>query len=95
MPGVKEAREKPMLNEFKTATMAELFIQQGHFDLAKDVLDNILKREPDNLSARLKLKKLELVQAPRHPLSAEKRLSVLNELERWLKKTEKHGDSQG
>lgn len=73
-----------LLTEFKTVTMAELYIQQGHFDLAREVLDGILDREPADTSARLKLKRLDLIQAARYSLSEEKRLFVLHELEGWL-----------
>lgn len=75
-----------LLPEFKTATMAELYIKQGHFDMAREVLNSILERDPADAGARLKLRKLDLIQTARCSLSDERRLLVLNELESWLTK---------
>ena len=37
--------------EFITMTLAELYIKQGHFQMASDVLAKIIKREPGNINA--------------------------------------------
>lgn len=75
-----------LLPDFKTATMAELYIKQGHLDMAREVLNSILERDPADAGARLKLRKLDLIQTARCSLSDERRLLVLNELENWLKR---------
>lgn len=79
-------KQPSLLPEFKTATMAELYIKQGHFDTAREVLNSILDRDPDDVGARLKLKKLDLMESARRSLPDERRLFVLNELESWLER---------
>ena len=41
--------------EFITMTLAELYIKQGHFQMASDVLAKIIKREPGNIKAIARL----------------------------------------
>jgi tetratricopeptide (TPR) repeat protein len=41
--------------EFFTITLAELYIKQGHLQMAKEVLGEIIKREPGNINAAAKL----------------------------------------
>jgi tetratricopeptide (TPR) repeat protein len=41
--------------EFYTVTLAELYVQQGHLKMAEDILAEIIKREPVNVQARVKL----------------------------------------
>jgi tetratricopeptide (TPR) repeat protein len=41
--------------EFYTVTLADLYIQQGHFKMAAEVLEKILEKEPENVPARVKL----------------------------------------
>ncbi len=41
--------------EFYTVTLADLYIKQGHFKMAAEVLEKILKKEPENVLARAKL----------------------------------------
>lgn len=41
--------------EFFTVTLADLYIQQGHFKMAAEVLEKILEKEPENVLARTKL----------------------------------------
>ncbi len=41
--------------EFITMTLAELYIKQGHFQMASDVLAKIIKREPGNINAIARL----------------------------------------
>jgi len=45
--------------EFYTITLAELYIQQGHLKMAADILAEIIKREPSNVQARVKLDTVE------------------------------------
>jgi tetratricopeptide (TPR) repeat protein len=46
--------------KFFTMTLAELYIKQGHLQMAKEVLGEIIKREPGNINAAAKL---DLVKA--------------------------------
>ncbi len=41
--------------EFSTVTLADLYIKQGHFKMAAEVLEKILEKEPENVLARTKL----------------------------------------
>jgi tetratricopeptide (TPR) repeat protein len=41
--------------EFYTVTLADLYIKQGHFKMAAEVLEKILEEEPENVLARTKL----------------------------------------
>ena len=41
--------------EFYTVTLADLYIKQGHFKMAAEVLEKILEKEPENVLARAKL----------------------------------------
>lgn len=47
---------------FRTLTMADLMVKQGHIDTAREILDEILSREPDNEQALDKLDKVRLIQ---------------------------------
>jgi tetratricopeptide (TPR) repeat protein len=77
-----------VVTDFRTATLAELYIRQGHFDMAINVLSEILKREPEN---RLVADRLNDVMAMQHDgigekmsLHIEKDEAVIKELTRWL-----------
>jgi tetratricopeptide (TPR) repeat protein len=41
--------------EFYTVTLADLYIKQGHFKMAAEVLEKILEKEPENVLAKAKL----------------------------------------
>jgi tetratricopeptide (TPR) repeat protein len=41
--------------EFITLTLAELYLKQGHLQMARDVLTEIVKREPSNVNAVARL----------------------------------------
>jgi tetratricopeptide (TPR) repeat protein len=47
-----ETLSKP---DFHTVTLADLYIKQGHFKMAAEILEKILKYEPDNDLVRTKL----------------------------------------
>jgi len=63
-----------------TITMADLYVQQGFADKARDIYQSILQRDPGNADVR---KKLDALQgpAPRNPKAAK--------LEKWLAKVKK------
>jgi len=60
-----------------TLTMAEMYLQQGHHEMARDVLNRILANDPENIEAREKLKQIE-------SLNDNKWTPVIDELNRWL-----------
>jgi predicted Zn-dependent protease len=41
--------------EFFTITLAELYIKQGHLQMAREVLGEIIKKEPGNINAAARL----------------------------------------
>jgi tetratricopeptide (TPR) repeat protein len=74
--------------DFCTTTLAELYIRQGHLDMALNVLGEILKREPEN---RMVVDRLNDVMAMQHDgirektsLHIEQDEAVIKELTRWL-----------
>ena len=74
--------------DFYTTTLAELYIRQGHLDVALDVLGEILKREPEN---RMVADRLNDVMAMKHDgirektsLLMEQNEVVIRELTKWL-----------
>ena len=64
----------------KTLTMADLYVQQGFADKAREIYQSILKREPGNAEVRRKLDALKGPE-PKNPKAAK--------LEEWLKKVKK------
>lgn len=79
--------------EFYTTTLAELYIQQGHYAMAKEVLEVILAKEPSNEQASRKLADLAklmtvddipMVSALTDADALAVNSTILAELERWL-----------
>ncbi len=68
--------------QFWTVTLADLYTRQGHLDMARGVLEEILKRDPHNEDARIRLGALPKGDA-RSDAVSQKRLA--GELARWLK----------
>jgi hypothetical protein len=64
----------------KTLTMADLYVQQGFADKAREIYQTILQREPGNAEVRRKLDALS-GPAPRNAKAAK--------LEQWLAKVKK------
>jgi tetratricopeptide (TPR) repeat protein len=71
--------------DFCTTTLAELYIRQGHLDMALNVLGEIIKREPEN---KMVADRLNDVMAMQHDGIREKTSFnnevVIRELTRWL-----------
>jgi tetratricopeptide (TPR) repeat protein len=66
----------------KTLTMADLYVQQGFADKAREIYQTILQREPGNADVRRKLDALTgPALAKKNPKAAK--------LEQWLKKVKK------
>jgi len=73
---------------FWTVTLADLYLRQGHPAMAREVLEEILRRDPIHEEARARLAAL--------PASAEgtggaARRRVVTELSRWLRNIERLG----
>jgi len=72
--------------DFYTMTLAELYIRQGHLDMAADVLEEMIRKEPQDRKAQARLSEVRMKIGKRSGdgLSA-RRAAVIDELERWLK----------
>ena len=71
---------------FFTITLAELYIKQGHLQMAKEVLGEIIKREPGNINAAARLASLKAVMSKVGTASVEYDSSgnLVNTLSCWL-----------
>jgi len=75
-------------SDFYTVTLSELYITQGHLDMAYDVLSEILKRDPGNQQVANRLQDVHAMiedkKKEKHP-QLRKNDKVIQELTRWLK----------
>jgi tetratricopeptide (TPR) repeat protein len=69
-------------SDFQTVTLAELYIRQGHFRLAEEVLEKIIGEDPQNEKAVALL--AEVLDQLRREVSAQPDAGVITELSRWL-----------
>lgn len=72
----------PIPDDFQTVTLAELYIRQGHFPLAEEVLQKIIGRDPQNGKAALLLQEVRerlIGGNSTHPYA-----EIIAELSRWL-----------
>jgi tetratricopeptide (TPR) repeat protein len=71
--------------EFYTLTLADLYIRQGHTKAAADILAEIIKREPANAQARVKLDYLKAAALKSSPGDAAPSADILiKTLSCWL-----------
>jgi tetratricopeptide (TPR) repeat protein len=71
--------------DFHTMTLAELYLRQNQPDMARHVLNEILRREPDHREAAVRLREIETrLTAPQSDLDRQTHERVLRELSRWL-----------
>jgi len=79
--------------EFYTVTLADLYTQQGHYAMAKKVLEVILAKEPGDAQVSRKLAELANLMTGGDGLlrvvstdadDADKKSAILAELEKWL-----------
>jgi len=77
--------------DFHTITLAELYITQGHLGMAKNIIEDILLKDPANLKALQKSDELKVLLegASERPDPKRKQMYLLNELNRWLRNLEK------
>jgi tetratricopeptide (TPR) repeat protein len=94
LPGEKDIlRVSP---EFRTLTLADLCIEQGHFEQARNILEEILSKDPGNEKVRQKLGSLKNLLSARleSRQPEEEGGEVIRELNRWLlnlERTRTHG----
>jgi tetratricopeptide (TPR) repeat protein len=69
-------------HDFQTVTLAELYIRQGHFQLAEELLEKILGEDPQNGKAAALL--TEVREKHRGTGSAPPETGVVAELSHWL-----------
>jgi tetratricopeptide (TPR) repeat protein len=76
-------------SDFYTTTLAELYMKQGHVDMASEVLGGILKKDPQNALVANRLKEVRALLnsgiQEEQSLSASHNEGVIQELTRWLK----------
>lgn len=90
-PVVPENGQKNIsTHDFFTMTLAQLYIDQGHPQNAKTILDEILKKDPDNRQARSMLNGLKSAPAASGTVneSTKKNNEVIKILSSWLKNIE-------
>ena len=75
-----EPEEQPDVppHDFDTVTLADLYLQQGHRDMAQDILNRILAKDPEHAEARERLRQMAATAGTR-------RGPVITELNNWLK----------
>jgi len=77
---LQEARQVP--SAFQTATLAELYIRQGHLLMAAEVLEEIVRKDPQQEKAAQMLRDVrEMISREE---SAKRQAPVITELSRWL-----------
>ena len=93
LPSEEEIFErKRSIPGLQTVTMAELYVKQGHPDMAAKVLEEILKKDKTNHRAAAMLGELQTTkkaQAEKHFSS--KPEAVIRELNRWLNNLDRMG----
>jgi tetratricopeptide (TPR) repeat protein len=69
----------------KTATMAELYLKQGHPALAREVLEDVLKKDPANQKAAALLKEVQAMLGTKTTKPSRRASGkAVRELSRWL-----------
>jgi tetratricopeptide (TPR) repeat protein len=92
--GAERRQEDKLIDDvsrdFKTMTMVDLYVRQGHLDTAKNVLKEIMQSDPGNSRARKRLQEVEGLLAGTIPSSGESdSKNILQELERWQRHFER------
>ena len=84
--GEGKSEEAQISSDLYTLTLAELYIRQDHYDMAREVLEAILQKEPGNQKAVTMIRELDQLLNDRieKDLARERKKNVANELTRWL-----------
>lgn len=88
--------EQHVSPDFYTITLAELYKKQGHLETANNILKEILKADPGNIKASEMLNDLKasLEAEKTKSLSEQKRVLVINELNKWLENLKRYAVHQ-
>jgi len=85
----EEELPQQSLSVMRTVTIAELYIKQGHLDLAAEILEEIIKKDPTNQRAQAMLKEIGGGDVPAEKKAPPEKGSpsgaVIHELNRWLR----------
>jgi thioredoxin-like negative regulator of GroEL len=76
----EEAAQVP--DDFQTVTLAELYVRQGHLQMAEEVLEAVLRKGPHHAKAAEMLREVREKIVSRK--ESEKYAPVIAELSRWL-----------
>lgn len=80
--GAEDEETIQVPEDFQTVTLAELYIRQGHLQMAKKVLEAILRKDPQQERAAERLREVRETLGGEN--SAGKAAPVIAELSRWL-----------
>ena len=86
---VEETGEEAQISsDLYTLTLAELYIRQDHYDMAREVLEAILQKEPGNQKAATMIQEIDqhLNDRIEKDMARERKKHLANELTRWLQK---------
>jgi tetratricopeptide (TPR) repeat protein len=86
--GEEKGEEAQISSDLYTLTLAELYIRQDHYDMAREVLEAILQKEPGNQKAVTMIQEIDQLLNDRieKDLARERKKHLANELTRWLRK---------
>lgn len=72
--------------DFFTITLAELYIKQGHLQTAREVLGEIIRRDPGNINAAAKLDSVKAAMSKVETVSDDhdRSIKLVNTLSCWL-----------
>jgi tetratricopeptide (TPR) repeat protein len=71
--------------DFHTMTLAELYLRQNQLEMARNVLEEIIRREPDHPEAGVRLREIDdRLAAPQSDPERPMHEKVFLELSRWL-----------
>jgi tetratricopeptide (TPR) repeat protein len=88
-----DADGQEVVSGFQTVTMAELYLKQGHLDMAENLLQEILAKDPGNAAAVSALERVKFLLNDREEKtrSLRQRAALMDELARWLKNVDRTG----
>ncbi len=80
------AEDHQISSDLYTLTLAELYIKQNHHDMAREVLNAILQKEPDNRKAADMIRDLDRIRKERvdQERARDRKKRLLGELTKWL-----------
>ena len=81
-----QAEGAQISSDLYTLTLAELYIRQNHQDMAREVLNAILQKEPDNRKAAAMIRDLDRIGKDRadQEFARERKKRLIGELGKWL-----------